>query len=385
MNNTLTNISKLIYNSSISETNKLSLLTSDLLYTFSMKNNLEIIKKRLENVLNNINNIENNTFCNGLSGIGWFFQYIINEKILDQKDVDELLIQIDKVAYNSALKSLKQYNHDFLHGATGNAVYLLERVDKNKDVRQYLSEILRGLQKISKKDKKGIYWEESMFYTNDNQGVINLSLSHGLASKIILLSKLYNQKINTKIVKELLEGSIKFMLKCKFKQENTFLFPTIAESNNHSNFSRLAWCYGDLGISIALWQAGVALQNENIKQEAINVCLHTTKRRTREETGVVDAGICHGTAGIAHIYNRMYRNTGRNEFKEAENYWVEETLKIATFKDGLAGYKSYQSEEFGGWKNDYGFLEGISGIALVLDSHLHPEIEPTWDRCLLLS
>jgi hypothetical protein len=112
--------------------------------------------------------------------------------------------------------------------------------------------------------------------------------------------------------------------------------------------------------------------------------LHATKRRGLQKNGVVDAGICHGTAGIAHIFNRFYRDTQLDSFKHATDYWIDQTLKMAKFKDGLAGYKSWQGHE-NGWKNEYGLLEGIAGIGLVLHSYLHPEIEPTWDSCLLLS
>ena len=185
--------------------------------------------------------------------------------------------------------------------------------------------------------------------------------------------------------KTILEQSVKFILSNKLDNKES-IFPSICEivDDEKQISSRLAWCYGDLGISIALWQAGDALKDESIKQDAIDICLHTIKRKTKEETKVVDAGICHGSSGIALIYNRMYFYTGIKEFKEAANYWIRETLNLATFKDGLAGYKSYQSEQTGGWKNDYSLLEGVSGIGLALLSHISNE-EPYWDRCLLLS
>ena len=49
---------------------------------------------------------------------------------------------------------------------------------------------------------------------------------------------------------------------------------------------------------------------------------------------------------------------------------------MAKFEDGLAGYKKYRMEEYGGWTNDYGFLEGVSGIGLALISAVS-DIEPT--------
>jgi hypothetical protein len=57
---------------------------------------------------------------------------------------------------------------------------------------------------------------------------------------------------------------------------------------------------------------------------------------------------------------------------------------MATFADGLAGYKTWRAPEYGGWINEDGLVEGISGIGLALLTYYY-EIEPTWDECLLLS
>ena len=108
------------------------------------------------------------------------------------------------------------------------------------------------------------------------------------------------------------------------------------------------------------------------------------ERKSLEENNVVDAGLCHGTAGIGHVFYRMWWNTKMPEFKKAANYWFEQTLKMAKFEDGLAGFKAWHTPEYGGWVNTYGILEGIAGIGLALLSYYH-EIEPTWDECLLLS
>jgi hypothetical protein len=106
------------------------------------------------------------------------------------------------------------------------------------------------------------------------------------------------------------------------------------------------------------------------------------KRRNLQENYVMDAGLCHGTAGIGHIFYRMWRNTRMLEFKNAADYWMNETLKMAKFEDGLTGYKTWHGKS--GWINSYGLLEGIAGIGLALLTYYY-EIEPTWDECLLLS
>lgn len=146
--------------------------------------------------------------------------------------------------------------------------------------------------------------------------------------------------------------------------------------------SRLAWCYGDLGAAIAFWQAGNTLGEQRWKTEALHILQHASKRIDLHANQVVDAGICHGTAGIAHIFNRFYRETKQIFLKDAADYWINETLKMATQKDGLCGYKAWQGEE--GWVAQQGLLEGIAGIGLVLISYLSTE-DAAWDKAFLLS
>lgn len=330
------------------------------------------------------------TFCNGFSGYGWFLQQLVAEKLLNKSEVEELLLQIDELTHNATQKYFKINNHDFLHGSVGSAFYLMDRFKEDANAKKYLLEILNNLNYIKKVTKKGIYWESEKNKYNKDTPLINFSLSHGLASKIVLFSKLIKNNIETELSTELLTESIQFLFSNKNESCSISSYPSGVNKignntySSNTNYSRLSWCYGDLGLSIALWQAGEALNDDVIKQEAINICLHTTKRKTPEETGIVDAGICHGTAGVAHIYNRMFRYTQKQEFKIACDYWIKETLNMATFKDGFAGYKSYKGEEKG-WNNSCNLLDGVAGIGLVLHSYLHPEDEPTWDRCLLLS
>ena len=325
------------------------------------------------------NGVEELSYCNGKIGLGFF----LNNQDLD---IEEYLKKKDTFIYKNTVLSIR-VNHDFLHGGIGAILYLADRVSNNINVKKYLNEIVYELYKESKKGKKGIYWEENEFYLEygeKKEDIVNLSLSHGMAGKIVVFSKLLRSGINDSFMRKLLMESVDFLLNSKNENVEKSVFPHRLVRNNSNSFTRLAWCYGDLGISIALWQAGEAMNNDGIKKESIEICLETTKRKNKEDTGVVDAGICHGSAGIAHIYNRMYRYTGRKEFKQAANYWVEETLKMAKFDDGLAGYKVFHEQKHGGWKNEYGLLEGIAGIGLVLLSHIS-DVEPSWDRCLLLS
>jgi len=322
------------------------------------------------------------TFAGGLAGIGWIVEFLVENDFIDA-DTDEIIGNLDDFLYPLMLDYVRKGNFDYLHGAVGLGMYFLKR-QSNKDSQKYLIELVNELNKIAIKDECGVRWLSDLDLEK-NLKRFNLSLSHGLASIIAFLSKLYKQGIAKEIVLELLNGSVKYLLNQQLDisifRSN---FPSWIHEKESSTNSRLAWCYGDLGIGMSLWLAGNNTNNEEFKSTAIKILLHSTERKNLSENGVVDAGLCHGTAGIAHIYNRMYGYTKNEEFKKAALYWFEETLKMAKFDDGLVGYKVWRTPEHGGWQNEYGFLEGIAGIGLSLMSGVS-DIKPKWDECLLLS
>ncbi|MCP5046424.1 MAG: hypothetical protein GY940_04580, partial [bacterium] len=164
------------------------------------------------------------------------------------------------------------------------------------------------------------------------------------------------------------------------------LFPAVSVNEKRTYESHLGWCYGDLGIGMALWQASRATHNQQWEEEAARILLHSSKRKNLDQNRVVDACFCHGTAGIAHIFNRMYHDTAIDDFKPAAIYWYEKTLEMAVHQDGLAGYKIqfHDKEDNLVWFGERNLLKGIAGIGLSLMAAIST-IEPQWDSCFMLS
>jgi hypothetical protein len=101
----------------------------------------------------------------------------------------------------------------------------------------------------------------------------------------------------------------------------------------------LGWCYGDLGIGISLIDAGSILRSQQATNVGIDTLLHSSLRRDLLANSVVDAGICHGAGGIAHIFNRLFYKTGIYQFKDASLYWYEVTIGMANKgDDSFGGY-----------------------------------------------
>lgn len=327
------------------------------------------------------------SFCGGLAGVGWTLEFL-DQRNFVKWDTNVLLEDFDDILSVFLEKELQGAHYDYLHGALGIMLYFIARVRKKKSLLPVLDNALLLLEKISHAQEDGAVKWISLLEREKNHYGYNISLSHGLASIISVLSKLYGvEGINRPKVAELIRNSVKYLMQQEISYEKYgSYFPSIAkESSKIINRSRLAWCYGDLGIASALWLAGNTLGEVSWKNKAVEILLYNAEhRRNLDANYVVDAGLCHGTAGIGHIFYRMWYNTRIPEFLETAGYWFEETLKMAHYPDGLAGYKTFHPQEIGGWQNDSGLLEGITGIGLALISYCEG-IDPVWDECLLLS
>jgi hypothetical protein len=95
-----------------------------------------------------------------------------------------------------------------------------------------------------------------------------------------------------------------------------------------------------------------------------------------------DSGICHGSAGIAHIYNKVWHDTQQPVFKDACDYWIQKTLDMAIYTDGIAGYKKYGGPN-AAYEKTPALIDGAAGIGLVLLSYLTGDF--CWDYCFMLN
>jgi lantibiotic modifying enzyme len=182
----------------------------------------------------------------------------------------------------------------------------------------------------------------------------------------------------------MLEGCMNYILlqEIDHARYGSYFSNASLENNPDPAQSRVAWCFGDLGIAWSLWQTGIALNNLQWQEKALEIMKHATQRVNREQTSVNDCGICHGSAGVAMVFRRFYLETREKIFLDAWHHWISFTLNFIRFDDGLAGFKTYEMQK--GWKNAFSLITGISGIGLSLLSFIRDDLQE-WDEFFLLS
>lgn len=307
----------------------------------------------------------NMTLADGLSGILWGINYLEKKQVLEETNVlsNELKEALSKFIENE----LNIMNWDYLHGGLGGFLAM----DRKQN--DFKKKIVKILDETKTEHSDFIYWK-SLKYGND----INLGLSHGQTSILYFLQKIIISGVsNEKTALKLLKGSCYYILDKMNKDYNSeYLFDSFVSVTQKS---RLAWCYGDLSIGYMLLSASKLLKDENIEKKAISILLHTTKRRTLEDTMIIDSCICHGTTGLVLLYNKLFNMTEMECFKESSDFWLANTIKIINEKE-LMFYRRVEDI----WANDYSLLEGLSGVGLALSS-LKTNTNHEWTSCLLLN
>ena len=220
----------------------------------------------------------------------------------------------------------------------------------------------------------------------------NLGISHGICGIIAVMAKsilfLQEEEIQPATLQKY-KATLQLITNHVINQKGeigNFCFPY----NVGETTSRLAWCYGDLSVCIALTWAALVLPNkkeidEIIKQTIKNsIGIKDTDRlfRTHEQTQQFDLGLCHGVSGVYLVFKRLY------EFYPSEELAEEiKRLKKELDKEMKKGVENIifpvvvkQEPLTFEWKNNLFFLEGLSGF---LAAYHDDELVKGWDAPLL--
>jgi lantibiotic modifying enzyme len=325
-------------------------------------------------------------FSVGIAGILWAFNHLIEIDLIEA-DINEVVSdEIIRFLIKFSELHLNEGQYDYLHEGLGPLIFFLSNT-KNNVIEKSLAENVDAFNKSSDKFNTGIAWPMKLM---DMKGArptelsYNLGLSHGNPSIAIILARMLQSNIRTNETRSLLEKNISWILDKEQAMDSLSIFPsTWADKNNSDSFhSRLAWCYGDLGIAIVIYQAGLITNNTEWKDESIKIALHASERRDPAETVIRDTALCHGSIGVAHIFNRLYQYTDIEDFKNAAEYWYLQALDLFDTPQGMKTYRNIKDGFV--LELETGLLEGIAGIGLGLIASIS-DIEPKWDRVLLLS
>jgi hypothetical protein len=207
-------------------------------------------------------------------------------------------------------------------------------------------------------------------------------MAHGLAGVVAFLGRCC--ACGVREAGPLLHQAVSFLLSREGRSRGS-CFPLTLMPGVDDPGSRAAWCYGDPGTAVALLIAARGAGEPAWEVVARRVA-RAAAARPRDASGVVDGALCHGAAGLGHLFNRLYQATGDEALGAAARAWFGDALARRAGGAGIAGYRS-SSPAPGStdpWEHEASLLSGAPGIALALLSATASE-EPVWDRLLLVS
>ena len=301
-------------------------------YLLSKKNPLK--QSKAHQIINEIvHQISNDTeiqftFYNGITGTIWLFNYLQHKKIIELdtaffEDIDSLLIE-------ACMLQLKLNNYDFLHGALGNLYTIIDR-KTNKDSIIKLIHQLSKMQVQFQGVKTFQYQLEKSEKFKQNF-TVSLGLSHGIPSIMIVLSKCYRLNYCNEICLEIIKHQYQFLKQNKnhkISKINYSYYPCFVEDKKENIYqSRMAWCYGDMGIAAALYITGKNINNEEMVLESLQIINHYATLKNSPQSGIGDANICHGSSGIAMIFYCFYWNTKNINYLHAAKYWCKISVEL---------------------------------------------------------
>lgn len=336
----------------------------------------------------------------GAAGICWLLAHFERldpgGPLYDMEALDRLI--------GRSIETLEPAERDFdlICGLVGLGVYLRER-PATTYVRKTESDLFRCLTVLADR-KNGSIWFNypSLLYPDARlrfqEGRYDFGIAHGIPGVIAYLSILLRtnraESGQTAEVVRRLSDVTKYMFNQRWRNPNCPAFApfqaTLTRSEGHGEeapsfaSSRVAWCYGDVGTGMALHLSAGTLKRKDWAREARRILLRSFSRPF-EQSGVRDASLCHGAAGIAHCAQVMHSREPSKGFDGLARRWVSLTLAQRT-EAGIAGFNfaldASTAEVQRSWNGT--FLCGTPGIGLAL---IHAAFggERSWDRLLLAS
>ncbi|NVO85874.1 lanthionine synthetase C family protein [Hymenobacter terrestris] len=327
------------------------------------------------------------TYCNGLAGPAYLFNYL-REKGFLGSSIDELLLDADHVLVALMQRLLKQANLDLLHGALGMGHYLLARLALDPERAQLLNACEALVDGIAQQLEAGLAFNEFVpGYTNEKARYVNCGMAHGVVANLMFLVKYLPLAARPERVRALLQSTQQLLRRYRSADDTTLsAYPSIVMIKEHGIETYygipLGWCYGDTTVSVGLYHAGRALGDEALVAEAQALAERATRRSTPATALTYDAGFCHGSSNVAHTYRKWLEYSGDESFRHHYHTWIAQTLALGHHAEGPGGYQKFAGE---GHEVKYGLLDGVIGVALVLLDSLRPGAPSDWDRFFLLS
>jgi lantibiotic modifying enzyme len=301
----------------------------------------------------------------GFTGVAWVAEHLAAGTSPDADDEND---EIDAALLALLRRSPWRGDFDLLGGLVGWGIYALERLPR-PSAAAILPLVVARLAECAEPAIAGVVWREPRNPSHPPDP----GMAHGAAGVIALLARMLSEGVaSAPEAGSLLAAAVDGVL--------AGLSPAGEDQEGD-----LAWCAGDAGLSVALLAAGRTGGRSDWECAGRRLAAAAAERYLQGAEGF-DPALCHGTAGLSHLFHRLYQETNDPALLGAAHRWLERTLASRRPGQGIGGFlcRCKVAEGRFDWIAEPGFLGGAAGVGLALLAAATP-VEPGWDRLLLLS
>jgi hypothetical protein len=321
----------------------------------------------------------------GFTGVAWAVAHLSDGEEGDEEDP---LSAVDPEVFGLVEEPAWEGHFDLVSGLVGIGVYALERLPRPAAAR-CLDRVVVELGARAEARGRGLAWRSRPEHLSPLQrerspgGWYDLGVAHGVPGVVGLLGQACAAGAGGRRARELLEGAVAWVQEERASSPGGTPYWSVPGTERRP--ARSAWCYGDPGVAAVLLVAARCVGEPRWEKAAREIALEAAARPA-DEAGVVDANLCHGAAGVAHIFNRIFQRTGDGDLGSAATEWFERALAMRRPGTGRGGFLTALRSAEGPltYEPDPSLLSGSAGIAMALAAASSP-VEPCWDRMLLLS
>jgi lantibiotic biosynthesis protein len=335
----------------------------------------------------------------GIAGMGYSAERLADRRARYGallRSVDELLMGVagprrDRL---TRARGFPVSEWDLISGITGLGVYLLTR-RAVPQARAALDQILPALVDLGGRAGAEPRWATPPEYVFEEmresapEGNVNCGVAHGVPGPLALMSLAVLNGVEV-------DGQIDAMRRMaawlagrarpgRFGPE----WPAAVRLGTGGEAgpppaARPGWCYGNAGVARALWLAGRALEDAELRALALRA-LRQALARQEAERPLDSPTFCHGVAGLTQVTLRVAVDNGDEELsRHARDLCLDLVERFDA--DAPLGYRDVTAAR-GGRRlqvDNPTLLSGAAGTALVLLAAA-TDGDPGWDRAMLLS
>lgn len=290
------------------------------------------------------------------------------------------------------------YDYDIISGASGILGYLLSVHSQEPVTQEAIQTLVAYLTWLgTKEDEQGrkrwfippSHFQAKYLHEIYPTGYFNVGLAHGIPGPLAALSLAWLAGYQSEEQQAAIRGISDWLIEQQIQDSwgslwpnGVTLQPSFFTRQHGAWFERAAWCYGVPGVARSLWLAGIALNNEELRQLAVT-SLESALKRPNGIGDLTSPILCHGLAGLLIICLRFANETESPLIHDTIPILVERILGFCSTEYAFG----VQGEDSGtpvAAVDNPGFLTGAAGVLLSLLAVATP-IEPLWDRALLIA